>query len=113
MTVFLLAFTVFNVCLAAVAWRRALRLATPDGRAWWASARLHAIASFAAWTLPLICAGATGLAWTLDGDARHWSGPVILAPIGWLLAMGLFFAIVDVAEDGVLDFGRGPPKPGS
>lgn len=111
MTVFLMAFSAFNLCLAAAAWRRAARLSTPEGRAWWASARLHAIATFAAWSLPLICALATGLAWTLTESARHWSAVSILAPVGWLLLMGAFFAIVDVAEDGVLDFGRGPKRP--
>ncbi len=111
MIVFLLAFSAFNVILGYAALRRAQKLVTPEGRAWWASKRLHAIAVFAAWTLPLVCILAVGAAWALNDVAAHWAAPVILAPVGWLLLMGIFFAIVDVAEDGVLDFGRGPkPK---
>jgi len=110
MIVFLTAFSAFNLSLAYAGLRRALRLGTPEGRAWWASGRLHAIAMFAAWTLPGVCGIATGAAWRLAFSASHWAAPAILAPIAWLLAMGLFFAIVDVAEDGVLDFGRGPKR---
>ena len=40
----------------------------------------------------------------------HWA-LFVLVPIAWLIAMGIVFAIVDFAEDGVFDFGRGPkPK---
>jgi hypothetical protein len=34
-----------------------------------------------------------------------------LGPIAWLFVMGAVFAAVDFAEDGVLDFGRGPAPP--
>lgn len=108
MAVFLTAFSVFNTFLALAAIRRALKLGTPEGRAWWASSRLYLIARFAAWTLPLVCAAATALAWGYRPGAQHWAPLTILAPIGWLLLMGAFFAVVDVAEDGVMDFGRGP-----
>jgi hypothetical protein len=112
MTVFLAAFTGFNVFLAYAAVRRAGKLMTADGRAWWQSKRLYAIACFAAWSLPVICVLATAEAWTLHRQGvEHWAAPAVLAPVGWLVLMGIFFAIVDVAEDGVLDFGRGPkPK---
>jgi hypothetical protein len=111
MIVFLAAFTVFNAFLGLVAVRRAGKLTTAEGRAWWQSQRLYAIACFAAWSLPVICVLATVGAWLLHGDsAGHWAAPTILAPVGWLLAMGAFFAVVDVAEDGVMDFGRGPRK---
>jgi hypothetical protein len=112
MNVFLAAFTAFNFFLAYAAVRRAGKLMTADGRAWWQSKRLYAIACFAAWTLPVICALATAVAWVLHRQGiEHWAGPAILAPVGWLLMMGIFFAIVDVSEDGVMDFGRGPkPK---
>lgn len=111
MTVFLLAFSAFNVILGYAALRRAQKLVTPEGRAWWASKRLYAIAVFAAWTLPFVCILATGAAWTLNDEAPHWAAPAVVSPVGWLLMMGVFFAVVDVAEDGVMDFGRGPkPK---
>ncbi len=111
MTVFLAAFTAFNLFLAYAAVRRAGKLMTADGQAWWQSKRLYAIAVFAAWTLPFACVGATAYAWALHRQGvEHWAGPAILAPLGWLLLLGVFFAIVDVSEDGVLDFGRGPRK---
>ena len=111
MLVFLFAFSAFNVILGYAALRRAQKLAAPEGRAWWASKRLYRIAIFAAWTLPFVCVAATGAAWALNDAAAHWAAPAILAPVGWLLLMGVFFAVVDFAEDGVLDFGHGP-KPG-
>ena len=110
MTVFLLAFSAFNVILGYAALRQAQKLVTTEGRAWWASKRLYAIAVFAAWTLPFMCMLSVGAAWALNDEAPHWAGPAILAPIGWLLAMGGFFAVVDVAEDGEMDFGRGPKR---
>lgn len=110
MIVFLLAFSVFDVILGYAALRRAQKLVTPEGRAWWQSKRLHAIAVFAAWTLPFICILSVGAAWTLYDDAPHWAAPAALAPVAWLLVMGIFFAVVDVAEDGVMDFGRGPNR---
>jgi hypothetical protein len=30
-----------------------------------------------------------------------------MAPLAWLVAMGIVFAVIDVAEDGRFDFGRG------
>lgn len=112
MTVFLVAFTAFNAFLAYAALRRAGKLMTAEGRDWWQSKRLYAIAVFAAWTLPLACVGASVWAWMLHSQGvEHWAAPTILAPLGWLVLMGVFFAIVDVSEDGVMDFGRGPkPK---
>ena len=112
MNVFLIAFSVFNAFLAYAALRRAMKLMAPEGRDWWQSKRLYAIACFAAWSLPVACVVATGVAWvTQRQGVAHWAAPTILAPLGLLLLMGVIFAIVDVSEDGVLDFGRGPgPK---
>ena len=111
MIVFLLAFSAFNVILGFAALRRAMKLVAPEGRARWASKRLYAIAVFAGWSLPIVCVLATGVAWALNDDAQHWAAPTVLAPVGWLLLMGTFFAVVDFTEDGVLDFGHGPkPK---
>jgi hypothetical protein len=111
MTLFLAAFTVFNAFLAYAALRRAGKLMTPEGRDWWASKRLYSIACFAAWTLPAVCLAATAAAWLIQrAGVLHLAPPMILAPVGWLLLMGVFFAIVDFSEDGVLDFGRGPKR---
>lgn len=110
MIVFLAAFTVFNAVLALAALQRAIRLGAAT---WTGSPRLRAIALFTAWTLPFLCVGSTAAGWLKAGAEPHWAAPAVLAPLGWLIVMGLFFAIVDFAEDGVFDFGRGPPrKPG-
>lgn len=110
MTVFLLAFTAFNIVLGFVAIRRAERLLTAEARAAWASRRLHGIATFAAWTLPVVCIAATASAWAFEAEHPHMAPLILIAPIAWLIALGVVFAVVDVAEDGVLDFGRGPKK---
>lgn len=107
MIIFLAAFSVFNVLLGYAALRRAERLMSREERAAWVSPRLHAIAAFGAWSLPVICVAATGAAWSMEAGDSHWAPLVIVTPVAWLLAMGVFFAIVDVAEDGVSDLGRG------
>jgi hypothetical protein len=110
MNAFLIAFSLFDLLLGYAALRRALKLHTPEGRAWWASQRLYAVARFAAWTLPAMCIAAVAFAWSLSAQAPHLAVAMVLAPVAWLLVMGVFFAVVDIAEDGVLDFGRGPKK---
>lgn len=111
MTLLLIAMSVFNFCAGFAALKRAFRLVTPEGRARWASRRLYGIAVFVAWSLPVIALIATIWAWRLtQGQAAHWALPMMFAPVGWLILWGILFAIVDVAEDGELDFGRGPKR---
>jgi hypothetical protein len=105
--VFLAGFTLFNACLGLAAAAQARALSTPEGKAWWKSRRLYAIASFAAWTLPLVSIGAIGAAWLLPAEL---AAAAVLAPLAWLIGLGALFAVVDFAEDGMLDFGRGPPS---
>lgn len=79
-----------------------------EERVRWVSSRLRAIVQAAVLVLPLLCLGGTALAWKLEGEAAQGlAAPAILLPIAWLILMGLFFAIVDFAEDGVFDLGRG------
>jgi hypothetical protein len=105
---FLVVFSLFNLCAATAAFGAVAQLALPGAVKSWASQRLFIIARAACWGLGLIALWATAAGWAF-GPA---SAPVILAPIGWLLLMGIVFAAVDFAEDGVFDFGRGaPPKP--
>lgn len=107
MQLFLTVFTLFNLAAAGAAFRVVATLALPDAPKQWASQRLFLIARVGCWGLGMIALWATAAAWAFGPDLA----PVILAPIAWLLAMGAVFAIVDFAEDGVFDFGRGPkPK---
>jgi sterol desaturase/sphingolipid hydroxylase (fatty acid hydroxylase superfamily) len=71
----------------------------------WASQRLFLIARAGSWGLGLIALWATAAGWAFSPGLA----PLVLAPIVWLLAMGIVFAVVDFAEDGVFDFGRGAP----
>ena len=45
-------------------------------------------------------------AWRAFEAGQAHSIPIMLAPIGWLLVMGLVFAIVDFAEDGIIGNAR-------
>jgi hypothetical protein len=110
MLVFLTIFSLFNLCVGGMSAGLAVRLGKPDVRARWASKRLYAIAGVMTGTLPLVAIVGTAVAWALV--ARGWEpgGLYVLAPIVFLIVMGVVFAIVDISEDGVLDFGRGPKR---
>jgi hypothetical protein len=102
-------FSAFNLCAGTAALQQAMRMQDGEESVRWASRRLRAIAQIGVVVLPLLCLAGTALAWKLEGTAAHGlAAPVILLPIAWLIVMGVFFAIVDFAEDGVFDFGRGP-----
>jgi hypothetical protein len=107
--VFLSVFSLFNLGAGIVAAGAALRLRR-EGRTAWASARLYVIAHVLTIGLAALSFGLTPWVWMLALDDRHYA-PLILGPIAWLFVMGAVFAAVDFAEDGVLDFGRGPVPP--
>lgn len=107
MQLFLTIFTLFNLAAAGAAFRVVSSLAQLGADKQWASKRLFLIARVGCWGLLTIALWASAAAWAFNPDGA----PLILAPIVWLLAMGAVFAVVDFAEDGVFDFGRGPkPK---
>jgi hypothetical protein len=54
--------------------------------------------------------GATIMAWAHFHAGRADGALWVLSPLAWLIFLGVVFAVVDVAEDGRLDFGRAPPK---
>jgi hypothetical protein len=102
-----LALTIFNLFASGAAAGAAMRLV--ETRADWASTRLHAIALILAFGMAFIGLAASWAAWTLSIHDPAYT-LIILAPLGWLFVMGGAFAAVDFAEDGVLDFGRGPKR---
>jgi hypothetical protein len=108
MTLFLPLFSVFNLMLAAACAGMTARLLTRDGASGWASKRLLWFSRFAC---ALLCVGAiaaTAGAWRVAvTEGFHWAGPLILTPLTLVILLGIVFAIIDVSEDGVLDFGRG------
>jgi len=103
-TLFLTVFTLFNLCAAAAAFRTVGQLAERGAEKKWASMRLFLIARVGCWGLLIIASWASAAGWAFSPG---WA-PIVLGPIVWLLVMGVVFAVVDFAEDGVFDFGRGP-----
>ena len=110
MFAFIAIFSAFNLFAAAAGAGAGMRLLTADAKAAWASKNLYRIALAMCWGIALSGVLGTILAWTMWRSDAHWA-LFVLVPIAWLIAMGIVFAIVDFAEDGVFDFGRGPkPK---
>ncbi len=110
MLIFLIAFSLFNICAAGAAWNGVTAIDHMHGPKGWQSERLYVISKSAAWGLLFLGLWSTAAGWAFSPAGA----PLILIPIAWLLLSGAVFAIVDFAEDGVFDFGRGPPpKPKS
>ncbi len=110
MLIFLIAFSLFNVCAAGAAWNGLMTIDHMHGPKGWQSKRLYVISKTAVWGLLLLSLWSTAAGWVFAPGGE----PLLLLPIAWLLLSGVVFAGVDFAEDGVFDFGRGPPpKPKS
>ncbi|MGE3250377.1 MAG: hypothetical protein AB7J28_11865 [Hyphomonadaceae bacterium] len=105
----LLGFTAFNLCVAAACLGHGARMLKREERAVWRSKALLVIAVFLSWTFPLAALAASYFGWAHYNAGQMDAVPIVLLPIGWLLLLGVIFAIVDFAEDGRLDFGRGAP----
>lgn len=110
MLALLIAFTLFNACAGAVCVGLGVRLFRKDVRAAWASRRLLFVAALLSWTFPPAAATGVVLAWSHYLAGAMDAVAIVLAPIGWLVLLGVIFAIIDFGEDGVFDFGRGPRR---
>jgi hypothetical protein len=107
MDVFLIAFSCFNFVAGLAGLWRGVRLWAPGARGAWASTPLYLLAVFIACALPLVAGVFTVLAWdSYHAGAVAQAGPLILAPVLWLILMGLLFAVIDFADDGRFNFGR-------
>ncbi len=106
MIVILWAFTLFHVAVGLASLGLALRLLTPQERAHWRSPLALLVAEFLCWIYPIAAFVAAKSAWAAYATGHHHAIPMLLAPILWLVLMGLLFAIVDFAEDGVLGNAR-------
>ncbi len=58
------------------------------------------------WTFPPVALGAVALAWTRYHAGWLDSAPIIVAPVAWLLLLGVLFAVIDFAEDGIFGNAR-------
>lgn len=106
MEVILWAFTLFHLAVGLASLGMALRLLTPDERAHWRSRSALLVAEFLCWIYPIAAFVAVKSAWSAFATGHHHAIPMLLSPILWLILMGLLFAIVDFAEDGVLGNAR-------
>lgn len=106
MVVILWAFSLFHLAVGLASFGLALRLLTPQERAHWRSRSALLVAEFLCWIYPIAAFVAVKSAWAAYALGQHHAIPMLLSPILWLLLMGLLFAIVDFAEDGVLGNAR-------
>lgn len=107
MTVILWAFTLFHLAVGLASLGLAIRLLTPQERALWRSPAALLIAELLCWIYPIAAFVGAKSAWDAYAADHHLAMPYLLAPILWLVLMGMIFAIVDFTEDGVLGNARG------
>jgi len=101
------AFSLFHLAAGMASLGLAVRLMTDEERAHWRSKRALFVAALMCWIYPISAAAGGVLAWRAFDAGRHEALPLIIAPLGCLVLMGIVFAIVDFAEDGVLGNARG------
>jgi hypothetical protein len=106
MIVILWAFTLFHLAVGLASLGLAVGLLTPEERAHWRSQAALLVAEFLCWIYPIAAFVAVKSAWGAHAAGQPHAIPLLLSPILWLLLMGLLFAIVDFAEDGVLGNAR-------
>jgi hypothetical protein len=106
MVLILTAFSLFHLIVGMASLGMAVRLLTPEERALWRSPWNLFVAELTCWLYPVIAFGCAILAWREFGAAHPQSIVFLAAPFLWFLVMGIVFAIVDYAEDGVLGNAR-------
>lgn len=106
MTVILWAFTLFHLAVGLACLAAAVRLLTPSERKLWRSQLALLMAEFLVWIYPVAAFVGVRSAWNAYDAAHPFALTMMIAPIAWLVIMGIAFAIVDFAEDGVLGNAR-------
>ncbi len=106
MVVILVGFTLFHLVAGLASLGMAVRLWTPSERALWRSPAALLAAELLVWIYPIFAFVGAKVAWRAFNASEHTALPLMLAPLGWLVIMGLIFAIVDFAEDGILGNAR-------
>lgn len=104
MTLILSGFTLFHLAVGVASLALAVRLLSAEERACWRSQPARWVALALCWVYPALAFVCASLAWREAGGAL--AVPLMLAPILWLVAMGIVFAIVDFVEDGVIGNAR-------
>ena len=106
MVVILSAFTLFHLAVSLACIAAAVRMLTPRERGLWRSPGALLSAEFLVWIYPILAFVGAKVAWRAFNAGEHTALPLMLTPIAWLVLMGVIFAIVDFAEDGVLGNAR-------
>lgn len=106
MLVILAIFTLFHLVVSTACLGMGVRLFTEEERAHWRSIPALRVAQVLCCTYPLAAFAGALFGWRAYAAGAHIAVPILLAPILWLVLMGLVFAIVDFAEDGILGNAR-------
>jgi len=106
MLVILAMFTLFHLVVSAACMGLGVRLFTEEERAHWRSPAALRVAQVLCAGYPFAALAGALFAWRAYATGAHYSVPVMLAPILWLVVMGVVFAVVDLAEDGILGNAR-------
>jgi hypothetical protein len=106
MIVILWAFTLFHLAVGLASLGMAVRLLTPSERALWRSQIALLVAEFLCWIYPIAAYVGAKSAWNANAAGHPLALAMMVAPILWLVIMGVIFAVVDFAEDGILGNAR-------
>lgn len=106
MVIILTAFTLFHLAAGLGALSAGLRLMSAEERVLWRSKPALLVAQLLCWIYPLLAFICASWAWRDYAAGPTYAVPLMLAPILWLFVMGLVFAIVDFAEDGIIGNAR-------
>jgi hypothetical protein len=106
MSIILTAMTLFHLAAGLGGIGVGLRLLNGDERKYWRSKNALLVAEVLCWVYPVLAFVCASWAWRAYEAGNGLALPVMFAPVLWLLLMGLIFAIVDFAEDGILGNAR-------
>lgn len=106
MIVILAAISLFHLVAGTASLGLAVRLLAPEERAHWRSKPNLFVAELTCWLYPVISFVAGVFAWRAFGEGQAHALALLSAPFLWFVVMGLVFALVDYAEDGILGNAR-------
>ena len=106
MFVILAAFSLFHLIAGTASLGLAVRLLAPEERSRWRSKPNLFVAELTCWLYPVIAFVAAILGWRAFGAGQPHALALLTAPCLWFVIMGIVFAVVDYAEDGILGNAR-------
>ena len=106
MIVILAAVSLFHLIAGTGSLGLAVRLLAPEERKHWRSKPNLVVAELTCWLYPVIAFTCAIFAWRAFTAGRPHALALLSAPVLWFVVMGLIFALVDYAEDGILGNAR-------